>query len=252
MKRPFTRTSAAQTRRISLSTRRYFLVGGAILLLLSVLCGCGCRRSNAFSTSLSSTTTTRRQQHPGRPLSSAVVTTDVGTGLRCAVARKWKSRATLLLLQVSNNNNNNNDDIDMDDEEADGSMLLLVSRRGWFQVASALAITTAVTTTTTSAHALDIDSFVQNELQADSVRCNDKTSKKCMPKLSEDEALCRFGQPSPRTGEACLRAGMSTKRPSGGVDAFGQVDRGNYARCKPNYVQDPKNPGFLVNVWKCE
>jgi hypothetical protein len=241
MKKLFTRTySAAQTRRVSLSTRCYFLLG-AIILLISLLCG-GCCRSNAFSTT-TTTRTTRRQQHPGRLFSSAVVTTDVGTGLRCAVARKWKSGATLLQLS------NNKDDIDMDDE-ADGSMSsILVSRRGWFQVASALSATTAITT---AAHALDIDSFVQNELQADNVLCNDKTSKKCMPKLSEDEALCRFGQPSPRTGEACLRAGMSTKRPSGGVDAFGQVDRGNYARCKPNYVQDPKNPGFLVNVWKCE
>lgn len=99
------------------------------------------------------------------------------------------------------------------------------------------------------ASALDIDSFIQNELKTDA--CNDKTSKKCKPKLSEDEALCRFGQPSPKTGEACLRAGLPTKKPSG-VDAFGKVDRGDFVRCKPNYVEDPKNPGFLVNVWKCD
>jgi hypothetical protein len=99
------------------------------------------------------------------------------------------------------------------------------------------------------AFALDIDSFVQKEL--DNETCNDKTNKKCKAKLSEDEALCRFGQPSTQTGEACVRASMSTKRPSG-VDAFGSVDRGNFVKCKPNYVDDPERPGMLVNVWKCE
>jgi len=96
---------------------------------------------------------------------------------------------------------------------------------------------------------LDIDRFVEKEL--DTNTCNETTDKKCRPKMSEDEALCRFGQPSRRTGEACLRASLPTKRPSG-VDAFGSIDRGNFVKCKPNYVEDPKNPGFLVNQWKCE
>jgi len=63
--------------------------------------------------------------------------------------------------------------------------------------------------------ALDIDSFMARELEMD---------KKVEPKLTEDEALCRFGSPSKGTGNACLRAGLSTKRPTG-VDAFGEVDR---------------------------
>ena len=90
---------------------------------------------------------------------------------------------------------------------------------------------------------------MQKEL--DNETCDDRTSKKCKPKLSEDEALCRFGQPSKRTGEACLRAKMSTKRPNG-VDAFGSVDRGDFVKCKPNYVDDPERKGMLKNVWKCE
>jgi hypothetical protein len=97
--------------------------------------------------------------------------------------------------------------------------------------------------------ALDIDSFVQKELDANS--CNEKTDKKCMPKLTKDEALCRFGQPSPETGNACVRAGMATTRLTG-VDAFGGVDRGNFVKCKPNYVEDPKHPGFLINQWICQ
>lgn len=64
--------------------------------------------------------------------------------------------------------------------------------------------------------ALDFDSFMANELAND--------NKKVETKMSEDEALCRFGSPSKKTGEACLRAGRTTKRPTG-VDAFGNVDR---------------------------
>lgn len=44
--------------------------------------------------------------------------------------------------------------------------------------------------------------------------------------MSEDEALCRFGQPSLAKGDACVRAGLPTAPlKKGGVDAFGQVDR---------------------------
>ena len=96
--------------------------------------------------------------------------------------------------------------------------------------------------------ALDMDAFARKELAEEP--CNDRVSKKCKPQLSEDEALCRFGQPSPKTGEACLRAGMSTKRPTG-VDAFGNLDRGEYIRCKPKYVDDPKT-NKLVKTWDCQ
>jgi len=69
--------------------------------------------------------------------------------------------------------------------------------------------------------------------------------------MSDDEALCRFGSPSKKVGEACVRAGMSTKRPSG-VDAFGTVDRGDFVKCKPNYVDDPDQKGRLINIWDCK
>mmetsp|Transcript_12150 Transcript_12150/g.18655 ORF Transcript_12150/g.18655 Transcript_12150/m.18655 type:complete len:145 (-) Transcript_12150:199-633(-) len=95
--------------------------------------------------------------------------------------------------------------------------------------------------------ALDMDAFMQEELT--SKECNDKVDKKCQRNLSADEALCRFGQPSPATGQACVRANVSPKR-QGGVDAFGNIDRGDYVRCKPYYV-DGEN-GFLVKKFKCE
>lgn len=97
----------------------------------------------------------------------------------------------------------------------------------------------------TASMALDIDAFMQKEL--DTGTCSESTDKKCQPKLTEDQALCRFGQPSKKTGEACLRAGMSTARPSG-VDAFGKVDRGEFLRCKVKYIDDGKN---YVKEWQC-
>lgn len=99
----------------------------------------------------------------------------------------------------------------------------------------------AAATIPTLANALDFDAFVNQEL--------DQDNKKSTTKLSEDEALCQFGQPSSETGEACVRAGMSTKRPTG-VDAFGKVDRGNFTRCKAVWV-DPGPNQKLVKEWQC-
>ncbi len=66
-------------------------------------------------------------------------------------------------------------------------------------------------------NALDMDAFMAKEL-------GNSDKKAEPPKMNDDEALCKFGAPAKKTGEACLRAGLSTKRPSG-VDAFGTVDR---------------------------
>lgn len=125
------------------------------------------------------------------------------------------------------------------------------SRRSFFSQlafgASALAVVNSHITQQ-PALALDMDAFVQKELSNEV--CDERTNKKCMPKLTDDQALCRFGQPSKETGEACLRAGMSTKRPSG-VDAFGKVDRGEYTRCKAKYVDDGKSNN-LVKEWNCQ
>lgn len=102
---------------------------------------------------------------------------------------------------------------------------------------------------TSAVNALDFDSFIQKEL--DSTPCDEKKDKKCSPQLTADEAMCRFGQPSPATGNACLRAGLDTSRP-GGVDAFGKIDRGDYVRCKVVYVDDPDRKGMLMKQWVCQ
>jgi hypothetical protein len=114
-----------------------------------------------------------------------------------------------------------------------------ISRRG-FALSLPFIAAAAAAATPTISNALDMDAFMKKELESD-------TSPK-ETQMSDDEALCRFGQPSKDTGEACVRAGLPTTKKSG-VDAFGKVDRGDYVRCKPDYVY---NGTKLVNVWKCQ
>lgn len=54
--------------------------------------------------------------------------------------------------------------------------------------------------------ALDMDAFVNQELANDEAKCNPKLDSKCIPKLSTDEALCKYGQSgSSARSEACKR-----------------------------------------------
>lgn len=43
------------------------------------------------------------------------------------------------------------------------------------------------------AQALDMDSFVNSQLEKDTIECNPKIDPKCAPKLTADEALCKYG-----------------------------------------------------------
>lgn len=108
----------------------------------------------------------------------------------------------------------------------------------------------AVGVTAGSANALDMDYFMNQELAAPS----STASSAAKSKMSDDEALCKFGQPSKGRGDACVRAGMSTKLKKGGVDAYGNVDRGDFVRCSFQYVEDPNSPnkGFLKKVSVCK
>mmetsp|Transcript_16134 Transcript_16134/g.39492 ORF Transcript_16134/g.39492 Transcript_16134/m.39492 type:complete len:159 (-) Transcript_16134:45-521(-) len=115
-----------------------------------------------------------------------------------------------------------------------------VSRRSTFFLP--IAVLTASLGTDNNANALDIDGFMNSELQKDSAKSDQG--------MSADEALCRFGQASPETGNACLRAGMTTERKGKPVDAFGKIDRGDYVRCKSFWVDGPS--GKLEKQWKCQ
>ena len=43
------------------------------------------------------------------------------------------------------------------------------------------------------------------QLDADTKNCNPKVDSKCIPKLSSDEAMCKYGQSGDARGEACRR-----------------------------------------------
>lgn len=58
---------------------------------------------------------------------------------------------------------------------------------------------------TTISHALDMDAFMNSELESDTKGCNPKTDPKCKPKLSNDEALCKYGNSGNARAEACKR-----------------------------------------------
>lgn len=55
------------------------------------------------------------------------------------------------------------------------------------------------------ASALDMDAFMNQELKNDEAKCNPKLDPKCIPKLSADEALCKYGQGGNAKIEACKR-----------------------------------------------
>jgi hypothetical protein len=53
--------------------------------------------------------------------------------------------------------------------------------------------------------ALDYDAFTNSELDKDTKNCNPKVDPKCAPKMTQDEALCKYGQSGNARGEACKR-----------------------------------------------
>lgn len=53
--------------------------------------------------------------------------------------------------------------------------------------------------------ALDMDAFANGQIEADTKNCDPKKDPKCIPKLSADEALCKYGQSGNARGEACRR-----------------------------------------------
>jgi len=77
-----------------------------------------------------------------------------------------------------------------------------------------------------AANALDMDAFVNSQLESDTKNCDPKKDPKCIPELSKDEALCKYGQSGTARGEACARvkaAGGSLAKPgsSGGKSLGG-------------------------------
>lgn len=56
-----------------------------------------------------------------------------------------------------------------------------------------------------AAFGLDMDAFMNSELANDQKNCDPKRDPKCIPKLSSDEALCKYGQSGNARSEACKK-----------------------------------------------
>ena len=56
---------------------------------------------------------------------------------------------------------------------------------------------------TKAANALDMDAFMNAELASDTKNCDPKRDPKCVPKLAQEEALCKYGQGGKAKAEAC-------------------------------------------------
>jgi hypothetical protein len=95
-----------------------------------------------------------------------------------------------------------------------------------------------------------MDAFMNAELAKDA-DCGSSNTRDCTPrkKLTDDEALCKYGQPSRERGDACVRAGVSTKLKPGGVDAYGKLDRGDFVKCKQFYEMEN---GQYVKKTECK
>jgi len=53
--------------------------------------------------------------------------------------------------------------------------------------------------------ALDMDAFMNSEIASDNANCDPKKDPKCIPKLTKDESLCKYGASGNARGEACKR-----------------------------------------------
>eukprot|EP00588_Corethron_pennatum_P012212 CAMPEP_0194264922 /NCGR_PEP_ID=MMETSP0169-20130528/286_1 /TAXON_ID=218684 /ORGANISM="Corethron pennatum, Strain L29A3" /LENGTH=143 /DNA_ID=CAMNT_0039005267 /DNA_START=84 /DNA_END=515 /DNA_ORIENTATION=+ len=62
-----------------------------------------------------------------------------------------------------------------------------------------------------ASYALDFDAFANSQIEEDTKQCNPKLDPKCIPKLTSDEALCKYGQSGNARGEACERVKASGK-----------------------------------------
>jgi hypothetical protein len=137
------------------------------------------------------------------------------------------------------------------------------NRRNFFQVAIATAgVATTSSSISMPAFALDMDAFANQQLTQDSpkkvsddeikrdgdgIKRDGDAIKRDDDEIKKDEMMCRYGAPGKPKGEACVRAGMPTSKGKG-VDAFGNVDRGDFVRCTTTY---PMIDGQYVKTVTC-
>ena len=86
------------------------------------------------------------------------------------------------------------------------SLMATSDRRNFinnFSIAAAGAMLVGINTN--AANALDFDAFEKGIVDNDTAKCDPKRDPKCIPKLSDDQALCKYGAGGNARGEACAR-----------------------------------------------
>lgn len=64
---------------------------------------------------------------------------------------------------------------------------------------------TAIIGSTQQANALDMDAFEKSLIDNDTTQCDPNLDRKCVPKLTPDEALCKYGVPGSDSRAAACR-----------------------------------------------
>ena len=64
---------------------------------------------------------------------------------------------------------------------------------------------TAIIGSTQEANALDMDAFEKSLIDNDTTQCDPNLDRKCVPKLTPDEALCKYGVPGSDSRAAACR-----------------------------------------------
>jgi hypothetical protein len=85
------------------------------------------------------------------------------------------------------------------------SMNMSNNRRDFLANLAPLVAGAAFTVVSSPAQALDFEAFANSEIANDTKKCDPKLDPKCIPKLSDDEALCQYGGGGKARGEACMR-----------------------------------------------
>lgn len=71
-------------------------------------------------------------------------------------------------------------------------------------------VVTTIASSATVVNALDMDAFMNAELANDTKNCDPKRDPKCLPKMTSDEAECKYGQGKAKV-EACRRLKQAGK-----------------------------------------
>jgi hypothetical protein len=79
-----------------------------------------------------------------------------------------------------------------------------------------LPILTTIATASSKVNALDMDAFANSQIEADKKNCDPKKDPKCVPTLTSDEALCKYGSSGKARGEACTR--LKNAKPGQAID----------------------------------